>query len=124
MQIRDLSGAVSDPMAAYQERGLRCGKGRAHGIVTAHDRRWHASGVNATSRDLDGEWVYRVPPEGGRHDSEQEKIRGLAAMTFQTRGLCLAVTLGMVAMAAPACAQENLDQGKSAQQLFASDCAI
>lgn len=44
-------------------------------------------------------------------------------MTFHTRGLCLAV-LGALAFAAPAWAQENLDQGKSAQQLFASDCAI
>ncbi|MBS0532428.1 MAG: hypothetical protein JSR72_00085 [Proteobacteria bacterium] len=44
-------------------------------------------------------------------------------MTFHTRGLCLAA-LGVLAFAAPACAQENLDQGKSAQQLFASDCAI
>ncbi|MCW5689148.1 MAG: hypothetical protein KIT76_11445 [Pseudolabrys sp.] len=45
-------------------------------------------------------------------------------MTSHTRRLCLAVTLGVLAMTAPACAQENLDQGKSAQQLFASDCAI
>lgn len=44
-------------------------------------------------------------------------------MTFHTRGLCLAV-LGVLAFAAPACAQENLDHGKSAEQLFASDCAI
>ncbi|WP_168192843.1 hypothetical protein [Undibacter mobilis] len=32
--------------------------------------------------------------------------------------------LAMLTMAAPACAQDNLDRGKSAQQLFASDCAI
>ena len=44
-------------------------------------------------------------------------------MTFHTRGLCLAA-LGVIAFAAPACAQDNLDQGKSAQQLFASDCAL
>lgn len=44
-------------------------------------------------------------------------------MTFHIRGLCLAV-LGGLALAAPAWAQENLDHGKSAQQLFASDCAI
>lgn len=45
-------------------------------------------------------------------------------MTSHIRGLCLAVTLGALATTAPACAQENLDQGKTAQQLFASDCAI
>ena len=44
-------------------------------------------------------------------------------MTFHTRGLCLAA-LGVIGFAAPACAQDNLDQGKSAQQLFASDCAL
>lgn len=45
-------------------------------------------------------------------------------MTSHTRNLYLAVTLGVLATVAPACAQENLDQGKTAQQLFASDCAI
>ncbi|MCW5693370.1 MAG: hypothetical protein KIT48_13510 [Pseudolabrys sp.] len=52
------------------------------------------------------------------------KTKGLAAMMSHIRGLSLAVALGALAMTAPACAQENLDQGKTAQQLFASDCAI
>ncbi len=42
-------------------------------------------------------------------------------MTFHTRGLALAVTLGVLA---PACAQDNLDQGKGGAQLFASNCAF
>jgi hypothetical protein len=42
---------------------------------------------------------------------------------FGRRLLGIFGILGML-MAAPAGAQENLDQGKSAAQLFASDCAI
>lgn len=45
-------------------------------------------------------------------------------MTFHTRGLALAVTLGALATVAPACAQENLDQGKGGAQLFASNCVF
>ena len=45
-------------------------------------------------------------------------------MTSHTRNLGLAAAFAMLATIAPACAQENLDQGKTAQQLFASDCAI
>ncbi|MFA6267275.1 MAG: hypothetical protein WC670_16345 [Pseudolabrys sp.] len=53
-------------------------------------------------------------------------------MTFKDRGLgwpasgTLGMALGVALLAAtvPAGAQENLDQGKTAQQLFASDCAI
>ncbi|MBS0246762.1 MAG: hypothetical protein JSR61_09085 [Proteobacteria bacterium] len=45
-------------------------------------------------------------------------------MTSQTRGLWLVMTLGVLTITAPACAQENLDQGKTGQQIFASDCAI
>lgn len=45
-------------------------------------------------------------------------------MSFVGRGVFRLAGLVMLAMAVPACAQDNLDRGKSAQQLFASDCAI
>ena len=45
-------------------------------------------------------------------------------MTSYTRGLSLGVTLGVLAITAPACAQENLDLGKTGQQLFASNCVF
>ena len=38
-------------------------------------------------------------------------------------GFC-AVAMGVLALAGPAAAQENLDAGKSPAQLYASDCAI
>jgi len=39
-------------------------------------------------------------------------------------GGCFAVATGVLALAGPAAAQENLDAGKSPAQLYASDCAI
>jgi hypothetical protein len=48
-------------------------------------------------------------------------------MKFSNRGLGLAtgvLALGLASYPLRAGAQENLDQGKSAAQLFASDCAI
>lgn len=41
-----------------------------------------------------------------------------------TRGIGLAIGVWGLAAAGPAAAQENLDQGKTPAQLFASDCAI
>jgi hypothetical protein len=40
------------------------------------------------------------------------------------RGIWLAVSLSMLVFSLPALAQENLDRGKTPEQLFASDCAI
>lgn len=45
-------------------------------------------------------------------------------MMYERRGIFRLAGLAMLVMTAPACAQDNLDRGKSAQQLFASDCAI
>ena len=41
---------------------------------------------------------------------------------FKRRGIGLAA--GLLALAAPAAAQENLDSGKTGAQLYAADCAI
>src|SRR5471032_2381409 len=46
------------------------------------------------------------------------------AMKFLNRGIGLAIGALAAGFAGGAGAQENLDQGKSAAQLFASDCAI
>lgn len=45
-------------------------------------------------------------------------------MTYKRGGVFRLAWLALLIGAAPACAQDNLDRGKSAQQLFASDCAI
>lgn len=45
-------------------------------------------------------------------------------MTMVSRGIRLAVGVLALAFAGAAGAQENLDQGKSGAQLYASDCAI
>lgn len=45
-------------------------------------------------------------------------------MTFVGRGVFRLAGLALLISAVPACAQDNLDRGKSAQQLFASDCSI
>ncbi len=45
-------------------------------------------------------------------------------MTVLARGIGLAMGLLALGLAGPAAAQENLDQGKTPAQLFASDCAI
>jgi len=45
-------------------------------------------------------------------------------MQFLNRGLAVAIGALALGFAAIAGAQENLDQGKSGAQLFASDCAI
>lgn len=45
-------------------------------------------------------------------------------MTVFDRGALLAMGIVVLGFAGPAGAQENLDSGKSAAQLFASDCAI
>lgn len=45
-------------------------------------------------------------------------------MTYKRRGVFRLAWLVLLIGAAPACAQDNLDRGKSAQQLFASDCSI
>ncbi len=45
-------------------------------------------------------------------------------MTVLARGIGLAMGLLTLGLAGPAGAQENLDQGKTPAQLFASDCAI
>src|SRR5580698_7735396 len=46
------------------------------------------------------------------------------AMMVLNRGIGLAIGVLTLGFAVAAEAQENLDQGKSAAQLFASDCAI
>jgi outer membrane biosynthesis protein TonB len=43
---------------------------------------------------------------------------------FKRRGIGLAAGLLVLALAAPAAAQENLDSGKTGAQLYAADCAI
>ena len=45
-------------------------------------------------------------------------------MTMVSRGIRLAVGVLALVFAGAAGAQENLDQGKSGAQLYASDCAI
>lgn len=45
-------------------------------------------------------------------------------MVLVARGFLRLLALAAVTAAAPACAQDNLQRGKSPQQLFASDCAI
>ena len=45
-------------------------------------------------------------------------------MTFVGRGVLRLAALAVLVSAVPACAQDNLDRGKSAQQIFASDCSI
>ena len=45
-------------------------------------------------------------------------------MTFVGRGVLRLAALAVLASAVPACAQDNFDRGKSAQQIFASDCSI
>jgi cell division septation protein DedD len=45
-------------------------------------------------------------------------------MTYKRRSVFRLAWLALLVGAAPACAQDNLDRGKTAQQLFASDCAI
>jgi mono/diheme cytochrome c family protein len=55
-------------------------------------------------------------------------LERLKAMSFLYRGVALAIgawaVAGTALLASGAWAQENLDQGKSPAQLFASDCAI
>ncbi len=48
----------------------------------------------------------------------------LTAMTVFSRGIALALGACALCLAGAAGAQENLDQGKTPAQLFASDCAI
>lgn len=45
-------------------------------------------------------------------------------MTYKRRSVFRLAWLTLLVGAAPAYAQDNLDRGKTAQQLFASDCAI
>ncbi len=45
-------------------------------------------------------------------------------MTYERRGIFRLAGMALLVMTTPACAQDNLDRGKTAQQLFASDCAI
>jgi mono/diheme cytochrome c family protein len=53
-----------------------------------------------------------------------KRNEGLRAMTVFRRGFGLAIGVLALCSAGAAGAQENLDQGKSPAQLFASDCAI
>jgi hypothetical protein len=57
---------------------------------------------------------------GGR----RKRLKGLAAMMGLRRGMGLAIGIWAFWMAGPAVAQENLDQGKTPAQLFASDCGL
>lgn len=45
-------------------------------------------------------------------------------MTYKRRAIFRLAGMALLVMTAPACAQDNRDQGKTAQQIFASDCAI
>lgn len=45
-------------------------------------------------------------------------------MTLMGRGIFRLTGTILLVMTAPACAQDNLDRGKTAQQIFASDCSI
>lgn len=49
---------------------------------------------------------------------------GLTAMMIFNRGIGLAMGVWVLCLGGAATAQENLDQGKTPAQLFASDCAI
>jgi outer membrane biosynthesis protein TonB len=45
-------------------------------------------------------------------------------MSLVGRGLLRMMAVAAVTVAAPACAQDNLQRGQSAAQIFASDCAL
>jgi hypothetical protein len=52
------------------------------------------------------------------------EAKGLTVMKALLCGIRLAIGLSAVCLVGPAGAQENLEQGKSPAQLFASDCSI